>query len=96
MPTANGWAKRGRTSRFLGARRQERGGDAESKDRSNLEPQKEDHPKCSWEGKVAPERADQKHPGQHGPLGLTEGNRTAKLNVDLEGVEPVVAEGKVC
>jgi hypothetical protein len=29
-------------------------------------------------------------------MGFTEGNRAAKLKVDLEGVEPGVLEGRVC
>ena len=45
---------------------------------------------------MAPGRAAQRHLGQHKPISLTEGNRAAKLKVDLEGVESGVLEGKVC
>lgn len=45
---------------------------------------------------VAPGRAAQKCPGQQRPMGFTEGNRAAKLKVDLRDVEPGVPEGRLC
>ena len=70
--------------------------DSREKEGSELELQREDHPKYSWEGKGAPRRAAQKHLGQHRPMGLTERNRASKSKVDLEGVKPGVPEEKVC
>lgn len=52
--------------------------------------------KCRREGKIAPKRAAQKHLRQQKPMCLTEGNRTAKLRVDLEDVEQGVRERKEC
>lgn len=43
-----------------------------------------------------PRGAGQKHLGQQRPIGFTEGNRTAKLKVELDGVEPGVPERKAC
>ena len=43
--------------------------------------------KCSNKGKGVPRKDAQKHFGQQRPMGLTEGNRTAKLKVDLEGID---------
>jgi hypothetical protein len=62
MPEVNGWSNGDGAEPLelhrLGHRREEEMQncyDPGERDGSDLELQREDHPKCSWEGKVAPE-----------------------------------------